>query len=63
MSVKPWDLLKKDNWTDAEIADARMDVCRACDRLIQATTTCKECGCFMIAKTKLEHATCPLGKW
>lgn len=63
MSVKPWDLLKKENWTDAAIADARLAVCKKCDRLIKTTTTCKECGCFMVGKTKLEHAECPLGKW
>ena len=63
MSVKPWDLLKRENWTDSEIADARMDVCRSCPELIQATTTCKKCGCFMVAKTKLEGASCPIGKW
>jgi len=63
MSVKPWDLLKRENYTDAEIADARMAECRECDRLIQATTTCRECGCFMVAKTKLKEAVCPLGKW
>ena len=63
MSIKPWDLLKRENWTDSEITDARMDVCRACPELIQATTTCKKCGCFMVAKTKLELASCPIGKW
>lgn len=63
MSVKPWDLLKKENWTDSDIADARFNVCKECDRLIKATTTCKECGCFMVAKTKLQDAVCPLGKW
>jgi hypothetical protein len=63
MTVKPWDLLKKENWTDGKIALARMNECRACDRLIQSTTTCRECGCFMVAKTKLKEAECPLGKW
>jgi len=24
---------------------------------------CKKCGCFMAIKTKLQAATCPLGKW
>lgn len=63
MSVKPWDLLKRDNWTDSAIADARLAVCKECDRFIKATTTCRECGCFMVAKTKLEYAECPIGKW
>jgi hypothetical protein len=24
---------------------------------------CKQCGCFMEFKTRLEAAKCPLGKW
>ena len=63
MSVKPWDLLKKDNYTDAEIASARLDVCNGCEFLFKKTNTCKKCGCFMTLKVKLENASCPIGKW
>ena len=63
MSVKPWDLLKKDNYADAEIASARLDVCNGCEFLLKKTNTCKKCGCFMTLKVKLENASCPIGKW
>ena len=63
MAVKPWDLLRKQNYTDEEIAQARLDICKSCEFLIRKTITCKKCGCFMTAKTKLEKATCPIGKW
>jgi hypothetical protein len=41
----------------------RLLICTDCDRLLKATYTCKECGCFMKAKTYLKNARCPLGKW
>ena len=62
-TVKPWDLLNKVNYTDDETAKSRLDICLGCEHLIQLTKTCKKCGCFMQAKTKLKEATCPIGKW
>lgn len=63
MAVKPWDLLRKENYTDKETMQARLDICNSCEFLLKKTTTCKKCGCFMVAKTKLEKAECPIGKW
>jgi hypothetical protein len=59
----PLDLLNNKNYTDRETRDFRYDICKSCDRLINVTKTCKECGCFMSAKTWMKHASCPLGKW
>lgn len=62
--VTPLDLLNpKTKKIEATGAKERMDICRACPELIQITTQCKQCGCFMELKTKLEAATCPMGKW
>ena len=63
ISASPVGLLFPSNYLDAEDADARFEICKACDRLLHATNTCKECGCFMKAKVKLKDAACPLGKW
>ena len=41
----------------------RMNICRSCDRLSNITKICKECGCFMPAKTKIPGEACPIGKW
>ena len=41
----------------------RMSLCNACPHFVKTTTQCKRCGCFMSAKTKLKHASCPIGKW
>ena len=63
MAVKPWDLLRRQNYTDEKTMQSRLEICNTCEFLIKKTTTCKKCGCFMVAKTKLANATCPLGKW
>lgn len=61
--AKPWDLLNPDNHTIKEIQEARYAMCLVCPELIQATKTCKLCGCFMNHKTKLKAASCPINKW
>jgi hypothetical protein len=44
------------------ISESRYTMCKSCDSL-STLKFCKECGCFMPAKTKLFHADCPLKKW
>jgi len=61
--VTPIDLLNKDNYIDKSVSDQRMSICLACEHLIKLTNQCKECGCFMNLKTKLQNAKCPIGKW
>ena len=50
-------------FVDKEISTKRYNICKSCENFISLTTTCKECGCFMIAKTKIQNASCPLEKW
>lgn len=62
--VRPWDMINpKIERVSEQEANKRLNICLGCDRLIKLTTQCKECGCFMNAKTKLAHSSCPLGKW
>lgn len=62
--VTPLDLLNpKTKSADAILAEERFNICLSCPELISLTTQCKKCGCFMKAKTKLEAAKCPIGKW
>lgn len=58
-----WDVLRSDNKTTDEKAEQRFDICKACPELISLTSQCKKCGCVMSLKTKLESASCPIGKW
>lgn len=62
--TRPWDVFnpKLENVTD-EIFNERYSICKACPRFIKTTSQCKECGCVMALKAKLEAATCPIGKW
>lgn len=62
--TRPWDMLNPHAARLSEEKTAqRMAICASCPRFVKLTTQCRECGCVMSAKTKLEAATCPLGKW
>lgn len=62
--VTPLDLLNPMTKHAAEsLSNSRMSTCRGCPELIGVTSQCKKCGCFMLIKTKIEAAKCPLGKW
>ena len=60
----PCDLLNPNTeYANEDEAGRRYDICKSCPELIDLTKQCKQCGCIMSLKTKLQHATCPLGKW
>jgi hypothetical protein len=62
--TRPWDIANPNiDWADEEKAEERFSICKACPELIKLTTQCKKCGCFMKVKTKLDLATCPIGRW
>jgi len=62
--TRPWDLLNPNTeYAEDTEADRRYNICKSCPELIDLTKQCKQCGCIMSLKTKLQHATCPLGKW
>lgn len=61
---KPWDLLNPNTvYLSDEESSNRFNICKSCPELIKFTSQCKKCGCFMKLKTKMEHASCPIGKW
>lgn len=63
-TVRPWDLVNPNTeWATEEVTSERYSICQSCPELIKLTKQCKKCGCFMAAKTKLQKATCPIGKW
>jgi hypothetical protein len=62
--TRPWDLINPSTeWAEEKESSKRFDICKACPEFINLTKQCKKCGCFMVAKTKLQTANCPLGKW
>ena len=63
-TTRPWDLINPNvPRVDEFVAKERMDICLKCPELIGPTKQCKQCGCLMPLKVKLENAECPLGKW
>jgi len=62
-TARPWDVLNPAKLTDEKNADQRYAICESCPSFLKVTKQCKECGCFMALKTKIEEAICPLGKW
>lgn len=46
-----------------ENAKKRYSLCISCDKFNSLLKTCKECGCFMPAKTTIANTGCPLQKW
>jgi hypothetical protein len=62
--ARPWDLINPNKTNVSEdIQNSRFNICLSCPELINLTKQCKKCGCFMQAKTKIELAECPIGKW
>jgi hypothetical protein len=61
--ARPWDLIHADQRADEQVANDRYSICLSCPELINMTKQCKKCGCFMALKTKVKHASCPIGKW
>ena len=53
-TVKPWDLLNKENYTDDETAENRMETCLNCEFLIKLTKTCKKCVVLCKQKQNLQ---------
>jgi hypothetical protein len=48
---------------DKKTAVERFEVCLECPQLMRPTYSCRECGCFMRIKVKVQRARCPLNKW
>ena len=48
---------------DLKLAGNRMEICLICERYDSKLKQCKECSCFMPAKTILIAMKCPLDKW
>ena len=46
-----------------DLAEYRLKICQACEFFKKNGSRCKKCNCFMRAKTSLEQAKCPIGKW
>jgi hypothetical protein len=48
---------------DEATAQARLAICRACDRFDATRTVCTVCGCFLDIKIRWNEQKCPLNSW
>lgn len=46
-----------------EISRERMEICTRCVYYDPSQIRCKECGCFLKAKTRFAVNGCPIGAW
>ena len=62
--VNPLDLLNPSQYShNEEQTNKRLEICHSCDFFYKPVGICRKCGCVMKLKTKLQEATCPIGKW
>jgi hypothetical protein len=45
------------------VARERYAICKSCDEFNDTVKLCKQCGCFMPAKSTVAYTSCPIGKW
>ena len=58
-----WKNLIFENEAIEVVAKERMRICvEECDQLNEYNA-CKQCGCYMPAKTRSPQSFCPLNKW
>ena len=41
----------------------RIEICKQCPYFANLTKQCMQCGCFMYAKAKFLHSSCPQNRW
>lgn len=46
-----------------ELSKTRSAICSPCQHKDKRLNSCKECGCFLPAKTRVDDAQCPFGYW
>lgn len=53
--------VKEEDKVDEELYEKRLQICRDCERLVEAT--CEACGCYVEFRALVKHGKCPYKKW
>jgi hypothetical protein len=56
-------LLSNPQVVSAEVKNARLATCSACEHFNAPTKQCRLCGCYMTVKTQFSNMRCPEGRW
>ncbi|SES07913.1 DUF6171 family protein [Lachnobacterium bovis] len=54
-------IIKKQDKTDEREYLRRLDLCRKCEKLVDAT--CSSCGCYVEFRAAVKHGKCPNNIW
>ena len=55
------EVIKKEDRTKQEVYEERLNTCRACGKLLEAT--CEACGCYVEFRAAVKPGRCPYKKW
>lgn len=58
---KTRELLSDNERASDSLYQKRLDVCRECDSLLEAT--CLKCGCYVEIRALKKDAKCPVKRW
>ena len=46
-----------------DVYERRRKICDECKYYDELQNRCRKCGCMLMAKLRIKHARCPVGKW
>lgn len=55
------DVIKQRDRVSEEVYISRLDICRKCEKLLNAT--CEGCGCYVEFRAAIKLGKCPYKKW
>lgn len=62
-----WIIANNPSENQLKLAEARLDICKGCDKMVKGTLVefkCSECGCPISKKIfSPKYDSCPLHKW
>jgi len=50
-------------FAEEKVYNDRISICSDCPQFDSVLTRCKDCGCFLYIKARLNSAKCPQNKW
>lgn len=54
-------VIKTEDRCSEEAYEQRLEVCRQCEMLLEAT--CLACGCYVEIRAAVAHSKCPKKRW
>ncbi|MCR5676379.1 MAG: DUF6171 family protein [Lachnospiraceae bacterium] len=55
------DAIRKEDRAPEAVVEKRLEICRGCEKLTEAT--CEACGCYVEFRAAIKDGRCPKKKW